>query len=159
MNKNLSIAGMFLFLGLLTLWVPLPAAARSPQDRFIRVEASSFAYEPGVITVQKGARVTLELHSRDVVHGLFIDGYGLETRAAPGESNRLTFIADRSGIFWIRCSVTCGALHPFMLGKLKVIEPGFALRPLALTVVLASAVLLLPLSTLAQQHKSIKRDK
>jgi nitrous-oxide reductase len=64
--------------------------------------------------------VTLEVVSTDVVHGIYIDDYGLETSADPGQTARLSFIADRAGSFRFRCSVTCGALHPFMIGKLKV---------------------------------------
>jgi heme/copper-type cytochrome/quinol oxidase subunit 2 len=29
-------------------------------------------------------------------------------------------VADQPGSFRFRCSVTCGALHPFMIGKLNV---------------------------------------
>jgi heme/copper-type cytochrome/quinol oxidase subunit 2 len=91
-----------------------------PAERTIRVEASSFAFEPAVIEVNRGDRITLELASQDVVHGLYVDGYGVQLRADPGQTARLTFTADRSGSFRLRCSVTCGALHPFMIGKLSV---------------------------------------
>jgi heme/copper-type cytochrome/quinol oxidase subunit 2 len=55
-----------------------------------------------------------------VVHGLSIDGYNLETTADPGQTARLTFVADRQGSFRFRCTVTCGNMHPFMIGKLRV---------------------------------------
>jgi heme/copper-type cytochrome/quinol oxidase subunit 2 len=84
------------------------------------VEASSFAYSPAILHVNPGDRVTIELVSQDVVHGLFIDGYDLEVHADPGQPSRLSFVADQPGSFRFRCSVTCGALHPFMIGQLKV---------------------------------------
>jgi len=64
--------------------------------------------------------VTIELVSTDVVHGLEIDGYGVGMTADPGQPASLTFVADRSGSFRMRCSVTCGGMHPFMIGKLQV---------------------------------------
>ncbi|MGB3701702.1 MAG: hypothetical protein WA997_10560, partial [Anaerolineales bacterium] len=36
------------------------------------------------------------------------------------QTNEISFIADQSGSFRFRCSVTCGDLHPFMIGKLHV---------------------------------------
>ena len=54
------------------------------------------------------------------MHGIAIDGYDLRIDADPGQTARLTFTADRSGVFRFRCPVTCGALHPFMIGKLYV---------------------------------------
>lgn len=89
-------------------------------ERFFRVEAGDFAYSPAILHVNPGDTVTIELASTDVVHGLYVDGYDVSVTADPGQPATLTFIADRSGTFRLRCSVTCGALHPFMIGKLQV---------------------------------------
>jgi heme/copper-type cytochrome/quinol oxidase subunit 2 len=70
--------------------------------------------------VNPGDRVTIELQSTDVVHGLYVDGYQVAQTVDPGQTARLTFVADRAGTFRLRCSVTCGPLHPFMIGKLVV---------------------------------------
>jgi cytochrome c oxidase subunit II len=105
---------------LLVAWAPLPTYVTKPAEHTIRVEAKSFEYSPPVIHVSQGDRVTLEIVSTDVVHGIYIDGYGLEAIADPGQTARLSFIANRAGSFRFRCSVTCGPLHPFMIGQLKV---------------------------------------
>jgi nitrous-oxide reductase len=100
--------------------VPFPIASAAPTDRHVRIEASSFQYTPEAITVNPGDHVTIDLAATDVVHGLYIDGYELNVTADPGQTASLSFVADRSGTFRFRCSVTCGALHPFMIGKLNV---------------------------------------
>ena len=89
-------------------------------ERVFHVEAGDFAYSPAILTVNPGDKVTIELASTDVVHGLYVDGYGVSVTADPGQPATLSFIADRPGTFRLRCSVTCGALHPFMIGKLQV---------------------------------------
>jgi heme/copper-type cytochrome/quinol oxidase subunit 2 len=99
---------------------PLPASITAAQERFFRVKASNFEYSPAVLRVNPGDRVTVELASEDVVHGIYIDGYNLEVHADPGQPERLSFVANKTGSFRLRCSVTCGALHPFMIGQLKV---------------------------------------
>jgi heme/copper-type cytochrome/quinol oxidase subunit 2 len=109
-------------LGMAILFFPFPGHSRQPAERFFRLEASRFAYSPSILKVNQGDRVTLELVSNDVVHGLAVDGYGLQVSADPGQSARLTFIAGRSGTFRFHCSVTCGPLHPFMNGKIQVGE-------------------------------------
>lgn len=101
-------------------FVPVPAAARRPAERRVRIEATARGFEPPEVRVNRGDRVTLHLVSADVVHGLYLDGYGLAVTADPGQSDSLTFVADRSGAFRFRCSVSCGALHPFLIGKLTV---------------------------------------
>lgn len=111
------------FLGvaaLLVAFVPLSRPAPSANDRLFRVEAGDFAFTPAVLRVNPGDKVTIELVSTDVVHGLYVDGYDISVDADPGQPVRLTFTADRPGTFRLRCSVTCGALHPFMTGKLQV---------------------------------------
>jgi len=107
-------------LALLALFLPLPVNATTPVERTFHIQASQFAYTPAVLAVNPGDRVTIELLATDVVHGLSIDGYELEATADPGQTARLTFVADRQGSFRFRCTVTCGNLHPFMIGKLQV---------------------------------------
>jgi len=92
----------------------------SKEERIFRIEAGNFAYSPAVLNANSGDRVTIELASTDVVHGIYIDGYDISITADPGQPATLTFTADRPGTFRLRCSVTCGALHPFMTGKLQV---------------------------------------
>jgi len=89
-------------------------------ERFFHIDAGNFAYSPAVLHVNPGDKVTIELASTDVVHGLYVDGYNLNVTADPGQPATLSFIADHPGTFRLRCSVTCGALHPFMTGKLQV---------------------------------------
>jgi heme/copper-type cytochrome/quinol oxidase subunit 2 len=123
------------------LLLPAPSAA-SPGDRTVRIMASSFQYAPAIVRVQPGDRVTLELVSTDVVHGLYLDGYDLRVSADPGQTARLTFVADRTGTFRFRCSVTCGPMHPFMIGKLVVGTNWLAWRAVGLAILVAAAGLL-----------------
>ncbi len=119
-RKRRVIVFAVILLGLGWLFTPLPAGAARPVQRTIRVEASQFAYQPAVIQVNQGDTVTLEIVSTDVVHGFYVDEYGVSATADPGQTARLTFVADRGGTFRIRCNQPCGPLHPFMLGELRV---------------------------------------
>ncbi len=103
----------------LVVFLPIPALA-APAERTIRVVADHSAFNPAVISVNPGDRVTIELVAKDVAHGLAIDGYPVDLHAEPGQTARFTFIAGRAGAFKLRCSIACGNLHPFMTGKFEV---------------------------------------
>ena len=105
---------------LVALSVPLPAVASAPQTRRIEVNARQFAYEPATLNVNRGDTITFHLESLDATHGLFVDGYAVNIQAEPGKSAEVTFVADKEGKFKFRCSVSCGTLHPFMIGELNV---------------------------------------
>jgi heme/copper-type cytochrome/quinol oxidase subunit 2 len=109
----------FCFAALLVIFLPMPGLA-APVERIIRVEANNYAYAPSVMSVNPGDRVTIELVAKDVAHGLTIDGYPVDLHADPGQTARVTFVADRAGTFKLRCSIACGNLHPFMTGKFVV---------------------------------------
>src|SRR5512133_4388470 len=109
----------FLLAAALILLLPAPSLA-APVDRTIRVQAGEFAFTPGVLRVNPGDRVTIELVATDVSHGLTIDGYPIDLHAEPGHTARITFVAGKAGTFKLRCSIACGNLHPFMTGKLEV---------------------------------------
>lgn len=108
------------------------------QAEHVRIEAGGFAFSPSQVAVDQGAIVTLTLVATDYVHGFYLEGYDLEVVADPGQPATLTFSADRPGTFRFRCSVSCGPLHPFMTGRLRVGPSPF---PLTLLVALAAAVL------------------
>jgi len=102
------------------LGAPLPRGPATAGERTVRVEASSSGFTPAVIRARPGERITVELVATDVAHGLYVDGYGVNTTAEPGRPGRLTFVASRGGSFRLRCSITCGPLHPFVAGVLHV---------------------------------------
>jgi heme/copper-type cytochrome/quinol oxidase subunit 2 len=128
---------------LLVMLAPLPPGGTTPADRHFTIEASQFSFEPGTLVVNPGDRVTLELRSTDVVHGLYLDGYDVSVSADPGRPATLSFVADRAGSFRFRCSVPCGDIHPFMIGRLRVGPNVLLLRGLGLVLVVAAWSLLL----------------
>lgn len=101
------------------VFAPWPGTTR-PATRSIHIDAAQFAFAPGRVQVQQGDRVTLRLTASDVVHGFYLDGYGLQRRIEPGVTEEIVFTADRPGKFRYRCAVSCGPLHPFMIGELVV---------------------------------------
>jgi heme/copper-type cytochrome/quinol oxidase subunit 2 len=118
--------------GLVVAFAPLPVQPLTPVARTFRVEASQFAYSPAEISVNPGDTITIELVASDVVHGLYVDGYGVSVKAEPGQTATLSFVADKPGSFRMRCNVTCGAMHPFMIGKLNVGANTWLYRSIAL---------------------------
>ncbi|RME41936.1 MAG: hypothetical protein D6796_15130 [Caldilineae bacterium] len=118
-RRRLFALPLLLLLALAILLWPVPAVAE-PVTRRITLRADQFAYTPAVLRVNRGDRVILTLQAGDVVHGFFLDGYGINVRVDPGRSQTVEFVADRSGKFRYRCPVSCGPLHPFMIGELVV---------------------------------------
>ena len=110
----------FVMAGLVVAFAPLPVSPIAPQERTFRIDARQYAYSPSELKVNAGDTVTIQLVSTDVVHGLYVDGYDISIEADPGQTRTLSFLADKPGSFRFRCNVTCGAMHPFMIGKLTV---------------------------------------
>lgn len=106
--------------GLIVAFAPLPVQSIASQKRIFRIDARQFAYSPSELRVNAGDTVIFQLVSTDVVHGLYVDGYDISVEADPGQTATLAFVADQPGSFRFRCNVTCGAMHPFMIGKLTV---------------------------------------
>jgi len=123
---------LFAMAGLAVAFAPLPVPSIANQERTFRVDARQFAYSPSELKVNPGDTVTIQLVSTDVVHGLYVDGYDVSVEADPGQSATLTFVADKPGSFRFRCNLTCGAMHPFMIGKLTVGGNNWLLRSISL---------------------------
>ena len=123
---------LFVMAGLVVAFAPLPVQPIAPQERTFRIEAGQFAYSPSELQVNAGDTVTIKLVSTDVVHGLYVDGYDISIEADPGQTGTLSFVAGKPGSFRFRCNVTCGAMHPFMIGKLTVGSNNWFLRSIGL---------------------------
>lgn len=139
MRSYLSLL-LFVTAGLVVAFAPLPVQRVAPQERTFSIDARQYAYSPSEIHVNAGDRVTFELISTDVVHGLYVDGYGVSVEADPGQTATVTFVANKPGSFRFRCNVTCGAMHPFMIGKLSVGTNKWLYRSIALAALAATAV-------------------
>lgn len=95
------------------------------KERTFTIEARRFAYDPSIIRVNRGDKVSLRIMSKDVIHGFYLDGYGIDLEVLPGGRTVSTvFVADKVGRFGFRCSRTCGVFHPFMMGVL-IVEPNY----------------------------------
>src|SRR5215216_1889552 len=140
MRSSLSLL-LIVLAGLVVVFAPLPVQSVAPQERTFRVDARQFAYSPSELNVNAGDTVTLQLVSNDVVHGLYVDGYEISVEADPGQTATLTFTANKPGSFRFRCNVTCGAMHPFMIGKLTVGSNNWLYRSLGLAVLAVVGVI------------------
>lgn len=144
---------MLALVAVVVAFAPFPFASSLPSaSRAFVIEARQFSYSPSELKVNPGDTVTIQLVSTDVVHGLYIDEYDLSVEADPGQTVSLTFVADKPGSFRFRCNVTCGAMHPFMTGKLTVGRNDRLYRSIALTILAAVGVV--PLSSFLSKRKT-----
>jgi heme/copper-type cytochrome/quinol oxidase subunit 2 len=156
MNSRFIFLLLLAMAGLVVAFVPLPVQSIAPQERTFRVEAGQFAYSPSDLKVNPGDKVTFQLVSTDVVHGLYVDGYDISIEADPGQTKTLSFVADKPGSFRFRCNVTCGAMHPFMIGKLNVGTNDWLYRSVGL--VILSVVGFFPLSSFITQKEDEEKE-
>jgi hypothetical protein len=118
-------------------------APETGQKRDFYIKAELWEYSPYRIVVDQGDEVTLRLASKDVVHGFHLENHHIEATIYPGKIpfylynpdpeekaapvEEISFVADRWGKFNYRCSVTCGTLHPFMLGDF-IVRPNYPFK-------------------------------
>ncbi len=134
-----ALAGLPMIILLLAVWlVPLPGSAEA-RTHAIALDATQYQFTPGRVHVNRGDRIVIMLTASDVVHGFYLDGYGLEARVTPGVVERIEFTADNAGKFRYRCSVSCGSLHPFMIGELLVSSNTPYWRAIAMTLIAMGA--------------------
>lgn len=83
-------------------------------------------FTPDIIRVKQGETVHIHItnleQAYDATHGFAIEAYNVNLSLEPGESDDVTFVADRAGTFPLYCTEFCSALHLEMAGYLTV-EP------------------------------------
>jgi cytochrome c oxidase subunit 2 len=124
MNQNRCWMVLAMCTVVLSLAVPSLAAGQAVSGAVheLTITASSYQFDPAVITVKKGDKVRLIVTATDRRHGINIDGYDIDQTLKPGEPTTIEFTADKAGTFEFKCSVYCGMGHQKMKGKLIVEE-------------------------------------
>jgi heme/copper-type cytochrome/quinol oxidase subunit 2 len=152
MKLHLIIVVAVVALMMVIMLVPIPYLSK-PRTHHITLDSQQYEYDPGRVEVHQGDTVIIDFTASDVVHGFFLDGYGIETRVEPGLTKRIEFVADKPGKFRFRCSVSCGSMHPFMIGEL-VVGPNTTLYRAAATMLIGIAGTLIYLwSFKGEQHE------
>lgn len=111
-----------------------------PQERRLTITAQKYAFDPPILRVNQGDHLRIRLVAKDVTHGFYLEGYDLDGKVRPEnpsfwvrrpsrkedyqEVEEIEFIANRTGKFRYRCSLTCGYMHPFMQGEL-IVNPNY----------------------------------
>lgn len=154
------LLSLFLLLGGLAGFLLAHFAQEPAQERSFVITAHKYAYDPPTLQVNRGDRIRIRLVAQDVTHGFYLEGYDLDAKARPdndtfwvrrpsqgkeGEYEQveeISFVANRTGKFRYRCSITCGYMHPFMQGEL-IVRPNYLYSTsVGLLLALAVAVLL-----------------
>ncbi|PKM07072.1 MAG: nitrous-oxide reductase [Gammaproteobacteria bacterium HGW-Gammaproteobacteria-4] len=110
-----------------------PLAVKSPTDsrverngRKVTVYLTSQAPTIGLaeFSVKRGDEVTIILTNldkvEDLTHGFAIPNYNINFIVSPQQTQSVTFIADKPGVYWCYCSHFCHALHLEMRSRMLV---------------------------------------
>jgi cytochrome c oxidase subunit 2 len=90
------------------------AAASQPTAKQPRRDAPEAIVLANEIRVPVGHAVELELHTRDVIHSLWVPALGGKVDLIPGRANRLVWQATRAGVYRGQCAEYCGGPHGLM---------------------------------------------
>lgn len=101
---------------------PLPSGGgyviAQPDEKTRRWEVSAYVWQPSQITVTEGDEITLEFVGiNGAAHPTSIAAFGQTFTVKRGHAHRITFVADKVGIFGIICSTH----KPSMSGELIVL--------------------------------------
>ncbi|WP_026694438.1 cytochrome c oxidase subunit II [Peribacillus kribbensis] len=104
--------------------------SKSPSDLTVKVTASHYWWRfeypgQGIETAEelhlpKGKKVTLVLHSTDVIHSFWVPQLGGKLDVIPGRTNKLSLTPLENGTYQGKCAELCGKSHANMRFKVKV---------------------------------------
>ncbi|UFS60457.1 aa3-type cytochrome oxidase subunit II [Subtercola endophyticus] len=69
-----------------------------------------------------GKKITIELHSRDVIHSFWVIDFLYKKDMIPGKTNYMYVTPERIGTFAGKCAELCGEYHSDMLFNVKVVS-------------------------------------
>jgi cytochrome c oxidase subunit 2 len=69
-----------------------------------------------------GAKVEIQLESRDVIHSFWVIDFLYKKDMIPGKTNYMYVTPEREGTFTGKCAELCGEYHSLMLFNVKVVS-------------------------------------
>lgn len=101
-----------------------PGLKRAPDGSLdAYIVARAFQFQPNVLRVPVGQKVTLHLVAADVIHGLMLGQGNLNVELIPGQVATLTRTFQYPGSYISECNEYCGIGHQTMAFKLIVEAP------------------------------------
>src|SRR5262249_10314313 len=94
-----------------------------PREYEAVIVAQVWNWNPREIRVPAGSKVNFVIASRDVTHGLLIDGTTVNTMILPGQISRMAYTFERPREYLMVCHEYCGAGHHTMSGRV-IVEGG-----------------------------------
>lgn len=101
----------------------------APGQYMLRMKAKMWQFDAGQalgqraeLHVPKGSRVTFELTSADVTHGVIVEEHDINLMVLPGQIARTSAAFNRPGTYHIICHEYCGGGHQGMYATIVVDE-------------------------------------
>ena len=123
-SSRRAFSAMALTLGFVVLLALTNASTVKADEanRVIDITAKRFAFTPNTVTLKKGQKVTLRLHSEDVTHGPYVKKLNIDEVIEAGKSTDVIVTPDTVGSFTPICDHFCGANHGSMNMTIVVTE-------------------------------------
>jgi len=67
------------------------------------------------LVVPADCHIRLIITSSDVLHSFAVPSLGVKLDACPGRLNQVSFLAERTGVFYGQCSELCGIYHGLII--------------------------------------------
>lgn len=95
-----------------------------PNSYEVVVIGYAWGYTPSTIEVPAGAEITFVSTSRDVLHGLAVEGTRVNVMLIPGQVSRVVHTFREPNEHLLICHEFCGLAHHAMFGRVRVVAPG-----------------------------------
>lgn len=91
-----------------------------PPDQVLQIVMKKWEIVPNRVEIPQGSRVELVVSSTDVEHGIAVPGLGIREPVQPEKPAVIRFLAQRPGVYPMRCSILCGRGHDRMTGEIVI---------------------------------------
>nr|ANJ70332.1 cytochrome c oxidase subunit 2 [Atrecus affinis] len=80
------------------------------------------------ISIPFNSQIRMLVTAADVLHSWTIPSLSVKIDATPGRLNQISFLINRTGLFFGQCSEICGANHSFMPIVMESISPNYFIK-------------------------------